>query len=116
MSTFIVNFETNVKETIRKYDLIKKKDRVIVACSGGKDSTTVLYLLKKFGYDVEALIIDLGIGDWSKKSVGSISAFCNCHNIKLHVIKPVKEIEKGNRIGLAVFFGKTRLIDNKGFE
>ena len=31
-------------------------------------------------------------------------------------LKPVEEIEKGNRIGLAVFFGKTRLIDNRGFE
>ena len=31
-------------------------------------------------------------------------------------LKPVKKIEKGNRIGLAVFFGKTRLIDNRRFE
>ncbi len=31
-------------------------------------------------------------------------------------LKSVEEIEKGNRIGLAVFFGKTRLIDNKEFE
>jgi len=31
-------------------------------------------------------------------------------------LKPVNKIKKRNRIGLAVFFGKTRLIDNRGFE
>ena len=31
-------------------------------------------------------------------------------------LKPVEVIEKENRIGLAVFFRKTRLIDNRGFE
>lgn len=63
---FINSFESRVKDTIEKYSLIDKGERVIVAASGGKDSTTVLYLLKKFGYEIEALTVDLEIGEYSK--------------------------------------------------
>jgi len=54
--------EKKVGETIKKYNLVDKGEKIIVACSGGKDSTTVLYLLKKFGYNIEAMFVDLGIG------------------------------------------------------
>ena len=90
--TFITLFETKVKKTIKDYNLISKKDKIIVACSGGKDSTTVLYLLHKFGYKVEALTIDLLIGDWSKKNVENLKMFCKEHKIKLHIINLRQEI------------------------
>lgn len=83
---FIVNFEKNVRNTIRKHNLLKKGEKVIVACSGGKDSTTVLYLLKKFGYNPEALIIDLHIGRYSKENLENLRQFCKEHKTKLHVV------------------------------
>ncbi len=83
---FIIRFENEVRETIRKHSLVNKKDRVVVACSGGKDSTTTLYLLKKFGYSVEGLIIDLLMGEWSEKNLENTRQFCRNHGIKLHVI------------------------------
>ncbi|MFH1126847.1 MAG: TIGR00269 family protein [archaeon] len=82
---FIESFENKVKKTISDYDLISARDKVIVACSGGKDSTAVLYLLKKFGYDVEALTIDLSIGEWSRINLGNLRKFCKNYNVKLHV-------------------------------
>jgi len=35
------------EETIEKWDMLKKGDRVMVACSGGPDSTVLLYLLNQ---------------------------------------------------------------------
>lgn len=98
---FIENFEKKVKGTIRKYRLLEKKDRIIVACSGGKDSVSLLYLLKKFGYDIEAMIIDFSVGKWSEKNLENTREFCRAHKIKLHVINvkdelghPMEEIRK----------------------
>lgn len=83
---FKENFETKVKNTIEKYKLLDKKDKILVACSGGKDSTTILYLLNEFSYKVEALIIDLLMGDWSQRNLDNLSGFCKKQKIKLNVI------------------------------
>jgi tRNA-5-methyluridine54 2-sulfurtransferase len=79
-------FERQVKQTISKYKLLSERDRVIVACSGGKDSTTALYLAKKFGYNPEALIIDLSTGEYFRKNLANLRNFCREHGIKLHVV------------------------------
>jgi uncharacterized protein (TIGR00269 family) len=83
---FVKKFEQKVKNTIKKFKLISPKDKIIVAVSGGKDSTAVLYLLKKFGYDVEALTIDVLIGNYTKKNLENVKKFCKEQEIKLHVI------------------------------
>jgi uncharacterized protein (TIGR00269 family) len=81
---FIEDFEERVKDTIEKYNLIDKKDKVMVACSGGKDSTTLLYLLNKFGYHVEGIFIDLHLGNYSKTNLRNVKSFCKKNKIKLH--------------------------------
>ena len=79
-------FEQKVKKTIRDYRLISKSDKVLVACSGGKDSTTTLYLLHKLGYNVEALSIDLHIGDYSKRNIENVRRFCKEQKIRLNLV------------------------------
>jgi tRNA-5-methyluridine54 2-sulfurtransferase len=79
-------FEDKVKKAIRKYKLFTKKDRVAVAVSGGKDSITCLYILKKLGYNVEAITIDAAIGNYSKNNLENIKKFCKEQDINLHVV------------------------------
>ncbi|MFH1823336.1 MAG: TIGR00269 family protein [archaeon] len=84
--------ESKVKNTIKKYKLCSKKDRILVAMSGGKDSTTVAYFLHKFGYNVEAIHINLLMGKWSDENLRDVKIFCKKHKIKLHVYDVRKEI------------------------
>lgn len=88
---FTIQFEKKVKDTIDRYKIVSKRDKVIVACSGGKDSTTTLYLLKKFGYDVEGFIIDLNIGDWSDRNLENLKKFCEGLGVKLHAVSMREE-------------------------
>jgi tRNA(Ile)-lysidine synthase TilS/MesJ len=100
-------FEQKVKNTIKDYNLIKPKDKVLVACSGGKDSTVVLYLLKKFGYNVEAITIDVAIGSYTKKNLENLRQVCKNLGVKLH------EISLRKKFGCSICYMKS-VLKSKG--
>jgi len=102
-------FEDKVKDTIKKYKLLNKNDRILVACSGGKDSTTVLYLLKKQGYNIEALFINLFIGKYTEKNRNNVKKFCSSLGIKLYEVS-VKDIT-----GYSICYLKS-ILNSKGFN
>lgn len=91
---FIEYFEEKFYSTISKFSLIKKSDKIAVACSGGKDSTATLYLLAKKYKDVTALAIDEGIKDYRDKTLVDLNKFCKKNKIKLKVISFKKEFKK----------------------
>ena len=82
--TFIQEFEQKVKDTIQKHKLFHPEDKVVVAVSGGKDSTVLLHLLKKFGYNIQALTVDVHIGCYTKENLERITRFCMSVNVPLH--------------------------------
>ncbi len=83
---FILHFERKVKHTIRRFGLFERKSRLAVACSGGKDSTSLLYILKNLGYNVEALAVDEGIKGYRDTTLKDLQGFCKKHKIKLKVV------------------------------
>ncbi len=92
---FLRYFEKKVLYTIRKYDLISKKGKVAVACSGGKDSLTLTYFLAKFceehGKDFIAISIDEGIHDYRNKLIETTKKFCKKQKISLKIFYFKKE-------------------------
>jgi len=62
---FIEYFEEKTLETIKKFNLLRSGEHVVIAVSGGKDSLSLLNILNKYGNDlgikVTALLIDEGI-------------------------------------------------------
>lgn len=90
-----MGIEEQVKQTIKKYSLIDKKDNVVVALSGGKDSTSVLYILHKLGYNVQGLMIDLKLGNWSVTHNENMKKFCDSLGVKLTIVDLKEELGQG---------------------
>src|SRR4030042_150053 len=86
MGKVILDVENKVKKTIEKYKLLGKKEKIIVASSGGKDSSVALYILNKLGYYVEALYINLRLGDYSERCESAVRKLCEKEGIKMHVL------------------------------
>ncbi len=77
-------FENRFKKTIRKYKLIKSKEKILIALSGGKDSVTLLHLLNKFykkSNTFSALIIDEGVINYRNHAVKL--AIDECEKLKI---------------------------------
>ncbi len=89
---FLSYFEDKVFRTIREYNLIVPGDMVCVAASGGKDSTTALYLINKFAHarsskiKVYAVAVDEGIKGYRAKTIKPLTSFCKEHGIPLTVL------------------------------
>lgn len=64
--------ERRVLRTIERYRMIERGNRILVAVSGGKDSATMLAILKRLrdalAVEITALHINLGIPNYSDKS------------------------------------------------
>ncbi|TLX79651.1 MAG: TIGR00269 family protein [Thaumarchaeota archaeon] len=67
--------------TISKHNMIENGDSVGVAVSGGKDSLSLLHVLKKMSeshnFKLKAITIDEGITGYRDESLGIVKNFCN---------------------------------------
>ncbi len=96
---FIKYFERKVQKTITQYKLIEDNDIIAVACSGGKDSTSLLYLIKKItakkrNVKVWAIAIDEGIHNYRDKSLDFLKKFCKDNDVELKIFSYEKEFGK----------------------
>lgn len=89
-----MDIEKKVKDTISKYKLCNKKEKILVALSGGKDSAVLAYILKKLNYNIEGIHINLGMGKYSEECLRVIEKTCKDLKINLHVYYIKKETGK----------------------
>ncbi len=89
---FSASIEKIINKTISKYNLLNPNDKIIVGLSGGKDSITLLYNLKKIQektYNSKPLIavsIDEGIKNYSSARIELAKQFCETFHINHRVI------------------------------
>ncbi len=90
----VENYKKKVFETIEKYDLIEKNDKIFVALSGGKDSTATLFLLKEYAENyVNAEIVAFHINlnfKYSDTIEEVVKEICRIAKVDL-IVKNVKE-------------------------
>ena len=72
---FLAMFRAQVAKAIRRFDMLRAGDRVLVAVSGGKDSLALWDVLLDLGYDATGLYLGLGIGEYSDRSHDVAAAF-----------------------------------------
>jgi cytoplasmic tRNA 2-thiolation protein 1 len=87
---FIKSVEYKAKKTLSKFSMIKHGDRVAVAVSGGKDSLTLLNILKKIlsGVNPEliAITVDEGIEGYRDESLHIVKNFCSNLGVDSRVV------------------------------
>ena len=64
---FVKSIEDKTRATISKYRMFEFDDRIAIGVSGGKDSVTLLMILKALNYNIEAFHIVLGIKKFTQK-------------------------------------------------
>jgi uncharacterized protein (TIGR00269 family) len=77
-----------VEHAIKHYHMFTRRDHLLVAVSGGKDSLSLWDILIRLGYAADGLYIGLGINggvNYSENSLLYARAFAEVHNQVLHV-------------------------------
>ncbi len=87
---FMEFLERRVKHELRKQVNLKKGDRIVVGVSGGKDSTTTLYLLKKIlshrkDIEIIAVTIDEGIKGYRNIAIERVKDFILNLGVEYHI-------------------------------
>jgi uncharacterized protein (TIGR00269 family) len=84
-------YKSLVERSIKKFEIVKKGEKVLAAVSGGKDSVAMISVLanlsENIGFDVEMLHIDLGISSYSKKSRKVVEELSATIDVPLHVVE-----------------------------
>ncbi|MDQ5843325.1 MAG: TIGR00269 family protein [Thermoproteota archaeon] len=87
------SIESKAAKTISRYSMIEYGDKVAVGVSGGKDSLSLLYILKMLfdqhpnnGNELIAVTIDEGIDGYRDESLQIVKDFCAQLHIKREIL------------------------------
>lgn len=87
-------YDKRIKKVLKHVPLKDKK--ILIALSGGKDSVAIFHyfskIRKKYNIEIQSIFIDLGIGEFSNKSLIISQKISELLNINLNVVKIKKTI------------------------
>jgi tRNA-5-methyluridine54 2-sulfurtransferase len=86
---YISWFVDQTERMIKKYQMFKRDEKVLIAVSGGKDSLALWDVLVQLAYQADGLYINLGIkgeDQYSDESERYALEFAEARGLKLHVI------------------------------
>ncbi|RLB12260.1 MAG: hypothetical protein DRG39_02355 [Deltaproteobacteria bacterium] len=89
---FVSRTESVVQEAINKFRMFSRKDKLLVAVSGGKDSLALWHIIAKLGYNADGIHIDLGLGEFSRLSSKISRDFAEKHGLYLHMLSINEEL------------------------
>jgi uncharacterized protein (TIGR00269 family) len=89
---FLDFFRNQVREAIRRYRMLERDERVLVAVSGGKDSLALWDVLLEDGYRASGLYLDLGIFEYSVESRDKCERFAAARGAELIVVRVSDEV------------------------
>ncbi len=89
---FVSWFEKRVEKTVKEFRMFSKKDRILVAVSGGKDSLSLWNALINLGYQADGFYIDLGIDQYSQDSKLLALSFSEKIDRPLHIVSLKEEL------------------------
>ncbi|EKP95065.1 TIGR00269 family protein [Thermaerobacter subterraneus] len=94
---FFEYFDNQVQRAIKEHRMFTKNDRILVAVSGGKDSLAVWDVLLRLGYEAHGFYIDLGIGEYSKRSTEKVRNFAAERGATLRIVSVEEEYGLGTQ-------------------
>lgn len=87
--------ERKVLKSINRYNMVNSGKRILIAVSGGKDSSTLLHILSSLRSILKlklyGVYIDLGLGEYSKYSRECVEKLFKIVNVEYTIV----ELEKG---------------------
>jgi len=91
---FLSWFERYLERTIRTFRMFTRRERILVAVSGGKDSLTLWQALVNLGYEADGLFVYLGIEEnsFSLLSRRAVEAMAERLGRPLHVVDMKSEL------------------------
>lgn len=91
-------FEKRVRNAVREFSMIKAREHIGVAVSGGKDSMVMLRLLVKLRerlpMKLSAILVDEGIAGYRNKTIPTARRECAKLRVPLHIASFKKEFGK----------------------
>lgn len=115
LSCFPDFFKKRINDTIKKFNMFKLSDTVLIGISGGKDSVSLTKALKDLGYRVKALHINMEIDEISEKTEKFVKSFCENEKIELRIVKlqqlfplPLHKLSRISKKPVCAVCGKIR--------